>query len=209
MSGLQNTTTVRDPAARWPRAAIRIVFGIVWLLDAALKWLPGFRTTYEAGVTYGGQGQPGWLQPWFRFWVDMQRPNITVFVYLIAVTETVLGLALVIGFARKLTYLGGLAFSLLVWGVAEGFGGPYASGSVDIGSAIIYAVVFAALLGLDYYLGPDTLAADYRIEQRIGWWHRVAEVARPHGSGIGRAAAPRTRAWTGPAPARGRGGRAM
>ena len=36
-------------------------------------------------------------------------------------------------------------FSLLVWSVGEAFGGPYAAGSTDIGTAIIYAFVFAAL----------------------------------------------------------------
>jgi thiosulfate dehydrogenase (quinone) large subunit len=45
---------------------------------------------------------------------------------------------------------------------AEGFGGPYAPGSIDIGTAIIYAIAFAGLfltsagrsLGLDHYLTP-------------------------------------------------------
>jgi nitrite reductase (NO-forming) len=48
----------------------------------------------------------------------------------------------------------------LVWTTAEGFGGPYKAGSTDIGTAIIYVLVFAGLylagagrtLSVDAYL---------------------------------------------------------
>ena len=32
----------------WPKDALRISFGIIWLIDATLKWLPGFRSGYRA-----------------------------------------------------------------------------------------------------------------------------------------------------------------
>ena len=59
-----------------------------------------------------------------------------------------IAVALIMGFARKLTYLSAIAFSLLIWATAEGFGGPYTAGASDIGTAIIYAVVFAGLLAI-------------------------------------------------------------
>jgi nitrite reductase (NO-forming) len=70
-------------------------------------------------------------------------------------------------------------FSLLIWATAEGFGGPYTSGASDIRTAIIYAVVFAALLALSYYAGPSRYSADYYIEKKVSWWWRVAEMRRP------------------------------
>ncbi len=70
-------------------------------------------------------------------------------------------------------------FSLLVWATAEGFGGPYTSGASDIGTAVIYALVFMALLALSAYAGPARYSTDYYLEKRIGWWWRVAEVRRP------------------------------
>jgi nitrite reductase (NO-forming) len=70
-------------------------------------------------------------------------------------------------------------FSLLIWATAEGFGGPYTSGSSDIGTGIIYAVVFAGLLALSYYAGPARYSADYYLEKKISWWWRVAEMRRP------------------------------
>jgi nitrite reductase (NO-forming) len=125
------------------------------------------------------QGQPGWLRPWFNFWIRFQHPDAIVLAYLAAIIETLIALALIAGFARKLTYLAAIAFSLLIWGTAEGFGGPYTSGASDIGTAIIYAVVFAGLLMLSYYSGPARYSADYYLEKKISWWWRVAETRRP------------------------------
>ena len=163
----------------WPKDALRIAFGIIWLIDAVLKWLPGFRSDYMSTIMGQAEGQPGWLRPWFDFWINLQHPNATFFAYLVAVIETLIAVALIIGFARKTTYLSAIAFSFLIWATAEGFGGPYTSGASDIGTAIIYAVVFAGLLSLSAYAEPARYSVDYYLEQKISWWWRVAEVRRP------------------------------
>ncbi len=166
-------------APAWPKDALRITFGVIWLIDAMLKWLPGFRASYMSTIMGEAAGQPGWLQPWFHFWIRVQHPQVMPMAYLVAVAETLIALALIAGFARKLTYSAAIVFSVLIWATAEGFGGPYTSGAADIGTAIIYAVVFAGLLALSYYAGPARYSADYYLEQKITWWWRVAEVRRP------------------------------
>ncbi len=163
----------------WPKDALRISFGIIWLIDAVLKWLPGFRATYMSTIMGIAKGQPGWLHPWFNFWIDLQHPRVNFFVDLVATVETLIALALIFGFARKLTYMAAVGFSLLIWATAEGFGGPYTSGSSDIGTGIIYAVVFVGLLALNYYAGPSRYSVDYYLERRISWWWRLAEMRRP------------------------------
>ena len=155
---------------------VRISFGVIWLIDAALKWQPGFRQSFMSQLMGQADGQPGWLRGWFKFWVDLQHPHPMVWAYLAAATETVIALALILGFARKLTYIAAILFSLLIWATAEGFGGPYTGRSTDVGTAIIYAVVFAALLALNYEAGPSRFSVDHLIEQRVPWWHLVAEV---------------------------------
>ena len=165
--------------AAWPKDALRISFGIIWLIDATLKWLPGFRASYMSTIMGEAQGQPGWIKPWFDFWIRFQHPQATFVAYLAAVIETLIALALIAGFARKITYSAAIVFSLLIWGTAEGFGGPYTSGASDIGTAVIYALVFAALLTISYYAGPARYSADYYLEQKISWWWQVAEVRRP------------------------------
>jgi len=173
-----NQTATRG-CASWPKDALRITFGIIWLIDAALKWLPGFRASYMSTIMGQADGQPGWLRWWFDFWIRIQHPQAMFFAYLVAVIETLIALALIAGFARKLTYIAAAAFSVLIWATAEGFGGPYTSGSSDIGTAVIYAVAFAGLLALSYYAGPARYSADYYLEHKYSWWWRLAELRRP------------------------------
>ena len=101
-------------------------------------------------------GQPGWLKPWLTFWINLRHPQATSFAYLVAVLETLIALALIAGFARKLTYISAAVFSVMIWATAEGFGGPHTSGSSDIGTAVIYAVAWG-LLALSYYAWPGPL----------------------------------------------------
>ncbi|MBF6557849.1 MAG: DoxX family protein [Acidimicrobiales bacterium] len=175
----QAPTTTRRCAPAWPKDALRVAFGVIWLIDAVLKWLPGFKDSYMSTIMGTAQGQPAWLRWWFDFWINLQHPAATFFWALVATTDTLIALALIFGFARKLTYIGAIGFSLLIWATAEGFGGPYTSGSSDIGTAIIYAVVFAGLLALSYYAGVARYSVDYYLERRISWWWKVAEMRRP------------------------------
>jgi nitrite reductase (NO-forming) len=187
----------------WPKDALRITFGVIWLIDAVLKWLPGFRSNYVPMIKAAAQGQPGWLHPWFSFWMNVQDPHGAFFAYFAAVIETLIALALIAGFARKFTYVSAAAFSLLIWSIAEGFGGPYTSGATDIGTSIIYVVVFAGLLALSYYAGPDRYSADYYLEKKISWWWRIAETRRPALAQAPAAQRAATPAVPAPAPAPG------
>src|SRR5712692_11706858 len=73
MSGTPRTTGKCVPA--WPKDALRIGFGVIWLIDAVLKWLPGFRSGYMSMLMGQAQGQPHWLMPWFNFWINLQHPR--------------------------------------------------------------------------------------------------------------------------------------
>jgi hypothetical protein len=63
--------------------------------------------------------------------------------------------------------LGGL-LSFLIWGVGEGFGGPYVSGSTDVGGGVIYVFVFALLYFSDGIIKPN-YALDTRFSMRYEW----------------------------------------
>src|SRR5215472_19033975 len=126
---MSTTSEASRPCPAWPKDALRICFGVIWLIDAILKWLPGFRASYMGAIMGQAQGQPGWLKPWFTFWINLQHPRVSFFAYLVAVVETLIAVAVITGFARKLSYMAAIVFSLLIWGTAEGFGGPYTSGA--------------------------------------------------------------------------------
>ena len=130
LTGSRATTPVHAGRVRPHRAAaaLRIAFGVVWAIDASLKWLPAFRETFAAMLTAAAQEQPSWLHPWFALWSGLSPGQATLFAYASATTETLLAVALVTGFARKTVYIGAAGYSLLVWATGEGFGGPYHAG---------------------------------------------------------------------------------
>jgi len=161
-------------------AGVRIVFGVVWLVDASLKWTPHFINGYLDHLAEGAAGKPDWLQPWFRFLHDVQAPAPRTAAYFVAAVETLIALALLLGVARKFVYLSAAAFSLMIWAAPEGFGGPYTGrgADVDVGAGLIYALVFISLLYLTCD-GPDQYSLDAVIERRWPWWRRLAEL-KPH-----------------------------
>lgn len=152
-------------------ALLRIAFGVIWAVDAWLKWQPAFRANFSQIVSGGAKGQPGFLNWWFGFWQSIVGGGAPVLSLLTAATETYLALALIAGFARKFTYSVGVAYGLFVWSVAEGFGGPYLPGTTtDVGAAIIYSLVFWALLLVD----AGRVSVDRLIASRLPAWRRIS-----------------------------------
>ena len=135
---------------RNPATVLRVLFGMVWLVDAFFKWQPGFRNSFAAMIQGMVSSQPGVIRPWFQFWALLATHTGQLLPDLAAVTETAIGVALIVGVARRPVYVIGALYALVVWAVGEGFGGPYALGiSTDVGAALIYAFVFAGLFILD------------------------------------------------------------
>jgi thiosulfate dehydrogenase [quinone] large subunit len=166
-------TTKTSPLAKHV-AIFRIVFGVVWAIDATFKWLPSFRSGFLGQITAAAQGQPSWLAPWFNFWVRLLSHNPQLFAVLTAIIESLIAIALIFGLARRLTYCSAIVFTLMIWGIAEGFGGPYNSGSTDIGTAIIYAIVFFALYGLERLAVKPVWTVDNYISRKLKWWNIIA-----------------------------------
>jgi len=159
----------------WLKSFMRICLGIVWLIDGYLKFSPGLVDSFPDLVRRAGDGQPTWLQPWFNFWSSVTTGNAALFVYSTGVLEVALGIALVLGFARKIAYLGGIIFSLFIWAIPEGFGGPYGPSSTDIGTGIIYSFVFLSLAIINTISGPSKYSLDFLVERKYRFWKRLAE----------------------------------
>ncbi|HVQ44316.1 MAG TPA: hypothetical protein VMT30_05115 [Candidatus Saccharimonadia bacterium] len=155
-------------------AILRLAFGAIWAVNAALKWMPSFASSFLDSVNGGAQGQPAWLGPWFHFWSQVLGSQPQAFASLVAVLESAIAIALITGFARRTIYLGAAAMSLLIWAIPQGFGGPYTSASTDIGAGIVYAMVFFALYGLERLATPARWAVDNLIIRKLPWWSVVA-----------------------------------
>ena len=160
------------------RSSFRKLFGLIWGLDGALKFLPQTPFWFSEKVLAASIGQPAWLSGWFDFWVQQSSANATLDVYAVAGLEFALAFACIAGFLRKSAYVGGIALSLLIWAVPEGFGGPYDPGTFDIGTGIIYAFALLVLLSLEVNREANRGTFDAWIELRIPSWSRWAEVVK-------------------------------
>lgn len=146
---------------------------MIWAVDASLKWQPAFQANFQQMLSDVAKGQPGFLGWWFALWQFVVSGRAPVFGILTASTETYLALAVLTGFARKITYSIGILYGFFVWSVAEGFGGPYRPGTTtDVGAAIIYSLLFGALLLFD----AGRYSVDRWIEKRHLAWRKIAEL---------------------------------
>lgn len=152
---------------------LRIVFGLTWAIDAWFKWQPDFINNFVGYLTdaTARDGQPGFVQAWINFWITIVKIDPHVFAHFVAVGETAVAIGLIFGVFSNLTYLLGTCFSLIIWTTAESFGGPYVSGSTDIGAAIIYVLVFAGL-----FLSQSGVIYGYdrQLTPKLGRWGWLA-----------------------------------
>ncbi len=150
---------------------LRIVFGLVWAVDAWFKWQPDFISGITDYLTGAVKDQPAAVQAWINLWINVVNVDPHVFAHAVAVGETLVALGLIFGVLSNLTNLGGVLLSVVIWSTAEGFGGPYTAGSTDIGAAIIYALVFVGLFlsSAGLYLGFDR-----RVTLALGRWGFLA-----------------------------------
>jgi nitrite reductase (NO-forming) len=158
-------------------SAVRAAFGVIIAIDAYLKWQPGFAAHYVGYLQNAANGQPPWLAPWFNLWLHLVTPRSGFFILATRLIETAIAIGLLFGLARRVTYIVGALFSLLIWSTAEGFGGPYTSGATNLGPALIYALIFVAMALFERLLGPTPYSLDYYIARRFPKWGAVAEWA--------------------------------
>lgn len=169
----------RVPRGRSPNPATWVVpvgFGIIWAIDAGLKWTPQFQDTFMKVVQAGAQTQPSWLGPWYQFWESALKPFAPSLALASAVIETAIAVALIVGCARKPLYVFGALWSLGIWMIPEGFGNTSRMAYTDIGTSIIYVMVFAASWAIDSCAGPRRYSLDALIERHFPSWKRIAEV---------------------------------
>lgn len=171
------------PANWWLRnvsglkSGLRVILGVIWLIDGLFKFTSGYVGDFLGDVQNSQANAPSWLSGWYSFWAGQAAGHGTLIVYSVGTLEMLLGLALIFGFVRKLAYIGGIALSLLIWAVPEGFGGPYGAGTgaTDVGTGIIYAIAILGLVIINAISGPSRWSLDAMIERRFPGWARLAE----------------------------------
>lgn len=154
-------------------AGLRIAVGAIWGIDAYLKWQPAFLHHVVSYFEVAMAGQPAWLMPWFHGWLSLIRMDPGLVAWSTAVMETLLAAALVLGVFRKMAYWLAAVLSGGIWITAEGFGKPFNAGATDIGSSIIYVLLFIALGYLSRYAGTSEPALDHFLVRRYPALDRI------------------------------------
>src|ERR1700738_2893747 len=99
---------VAEPWRRQAFGILRIVFGLVWAIDAQFKWQPTFQTEFVKYLTGALEGQPALVKTWIGFWIGTVNFNPQVFALIVAASETALAVALILGLFSNLADLGGV-----------------------------------------------------------------------------------------------------
>jgi nitrite reductase (NO-forming) len=147
----------------------------VWIVAAWLKWQPGFISNFSSMLSGVADGQPGPIQAWIKFWVTVVNINPYLIARGFAVVETLIAVCLVLGIFSNLTYIVGIVYTLGIWSVAEGFGGPYAPGqSTDVGTALPYAILFGVLFCVS---AGRYFAVDQLLTSKLGRWGLLASAS--------------------------------
>ena len=183
------------------------------MADGLLRFLPGTYSQLSYWlVVMVEDGQPPWLMGWLSAWASFIAGNPVFWWYGFGLMELAIGFCLFTGFLRRPVYLLGLALSIFLWTVPQGFGGPYGPGSTDMGTGILYATIFLALLHLDSVSGPPRFTLDMVMGRRWPAWQRLvqartipqpAAVPRESGVSLGRSADRTSPIERGPASCRG------
>jgi thiosulfate dehydrogenase (quinone) large subunit len=140
---LTTPTAARAAVTSRELTLVGVAFGVVWAIDAVLKWRPSFVLGFQDQVSAAASRQPSWLSGWFSFWSDLTGARRTRSVR-DCPRGTVIAVGVITGLRHRLLYLISFVWSLAIWAIPEGFGGPCSSDSTYIGTAIIYPLVFAA-----------------------------------------------------------------
>lgn len=164
----------RSPLALWRRrgiAALRILFGGIWALNAWFAWQFSSVNTFAGCLAHPTSHQAPLIAGWTLFCMRVVNPQPHFFVYLIAMGETLIALCLIFGVLNNLACGAGMLFSLLLWFTAEGLGKPYGLIGTDVGVMIVSVLLFMGLL-----LGGagQTFGADRYLVRKLGRWSFLA-----------------------------------
>ena len=167
-----------DPGSGRRRMAgiMRIIFGVVWAIDAAIKWRPDFLHGKVFAHQFGIHDQltTPVLRQWIDLWQNIAAAIPTGMGVATAIVETLIALGLLTGTLSTVVYVGSAIYSFGIWSAAEAFGLPWsAAGATDIGPSIGYIVASLVLLTAP---GSTTWSIDRVLRPRLGKYRWMSGV---------------------------------
>jgi uncharacterized membrane protein YphA (DoxX/SURF4 family) len=126
--------------------SIRIVFGVIWLVDGVLEWQPADFHNFLQLITAMSQGQPAPLGAVISAGQTVVAINPTLANGLLAALETVVGLSLITNTLSRCALRISVLLAVLIWVFGQGFGMVFMAGATDVQSGPLYVLVSLMLL---------------------------------------------------------------
>jgi nitrite reductase (NO-forming) len=127
-------------------ASVRIVFGVIWLIDGVLEWQPADFHNLSQLITAMSQGQPAPLAALIGAGQAVVAINPILANALLAALETAIGLSLITNRLSRLALRASALLAALIWVFGQGLGMVFMAGATDIQSGPLYVLVSLMLL---------------------------------------------------------------
>jgi hypothetical protein len=149
------------------RSQVRVVLGLLWILDGALQLQPFMfgRGFAREVIAPAGDGQPAMVASSVHWAADLIASQPLVWDLAFALIQLAIGVALLIPGTARLALVGSVLWSVGVWIFGEGLGG-LASGHAALLTGAPGAVLLYALIALGVW--PATGDGDEQL--RPAWW---------------------------------------
>jgi len=127
-------------------ASVRVAFGVIWLIDGALEWLPADFHNFLQLITAVGQGQPAPLAALIGAGQAVVAINPILANGLLAALETAIGLSLITNVLSRWALRLSVLLAIGIWVFGQGLGMVFMPGATDIQSGPLYVLVSVMLL---------------------------------------------------------------
>ncbi|MGH7611045.1 MAG: hypothetical protein ACREN4_03400 [Candidatus Dormibacteria bacterium] len=158
----------REHVSPWIPAA-RVGLGLLLLADAWLGWHPATYLSYPSLVYSNASVSPPPLATALVFAAELLGRQPALAGTLLAAVESALALLILTGLLIKWALPATAALTLVIWVFGQGFGLPFAAGSTDLGSGILYSLAAVMLWRAP---GTRSLSLDRWLEQDRGGHRR-------------------------------------
>ncbi len=130
-------------------AGMRILFGVIWLINTILEANSHYIANFVTSIAKRVKGQPHVVQVFLHGVIHVVTVLGPRHVAIgTVVLDGLLAVSLITGFVVRPMARLGIVYSLALWATVGGLGGPYQPGATDPGTAIVYALVFLAVLSV-------------------------------------------------------------
>lgn len=127
----------------------QIVLGLFWLIDGLLQFQPYFFHHFAAGVIApNAAGQPGLIGDPITFLATLVKPDQGLFTVFAALTESAIGIGLLVRRTVKPALLLSFAWALNIWFTGEGLGGLFTGAAPSPMAGILNAAPMYIIVGL-------------------------------------------------------------